>query len=56
YINTKTGVQEFHGHIASGREIRVTCAGGFFPNREHYHVSKCVNGVWTPELVKCEKT
>ncbi|KAL3870566.1 hypothetical protein ACJMK2_038617 [Sinanodonta woodiana] len=47
--------QVLHGPIASGRLIKVTCEDGFFLNKQRYDVSRCVNGVWTPEIVKCEK-
>ncbi|KAL3870293.1 hypothetical protein ACJMK2_038369, partial [Sinanodonta woodiana] len=53
-INCKDPVSQ--GPFASGRQIKVTCEDGFLPNNQTYNVSKCVNGVWTPEIVKCEKT
>ncbi|KAL3870242.1 hypothetical protein ACJMK2_038319 [Sinanodonta woodiana] len=54
YFVTKDPVSQ--GPFASGRQIKVTCEDGFLPNNQTYNVSKCVNGVWTPEIVKCEKT
>ncbi|KAL3870554.1 hypothetical protein ACJMK2_038606 [Sinanodonta woodiana] len=54
YFVTKDLVSQ--GPIVSGRQIKVTCEDGFLPNNQTYNVSKCENGVWTPEIVKCEKT
>ncbi|KAK3605233.1 hypothetical protein CHS0354_037634 [Potamilus streckersoni] len=45
----------YPGPVSSGRRVKVTCEKGFIPVPQVSSVSMCMNGVWNPDISRCEK-